>query len=320
MSFPVRHLAVNTVSAFLVLSGMMLACDSNPVERCTSLDSNPFLPHVNFDGSASSHTIQGWGARGVFSTQDATDLSMEVHSFDADVIAIDHAAPNSAQATLQVVSSGSTEIRVTVTNDCGDSVAKSFSVKAVQPLGRSGDMCTTRPSGQWHDFWPLSTGNWWQFRYEARVADAGGGFRRTGEAILRILSSHCRDSHWEYLATLSYDYVVFLNSQRDQTDKQTIYVDSLLIVEDELGELAIQGFGEVEQLKVRDLLAQRWHRNPDNQEIELFQEWASLDRAESRIILNLNRGPGTIALGVAYGTILQEGWFTLTDWSVASEL
>ena len=91
-------------------------------------------------------------------------------------------------------------------------------------------------------------------------------------------------------------------------------------MEDELGRLTLKGFGEVEQLKIRDVLVQRWHRDPAYTSLELLQVWPELDRAESRIVLEKGRGPSIISMGAQYADVLQDDWFRLIDWFVASEL
>lgn len=302
-----------------VLGMLLSGCGSDSSSDCTQLDPEPFLPFILFDGSEATANFQAWGARGVFTRLNASDLTMHIESLDPSVVSVDERSPKDAQATIRVRGTGTTQLRIVVQTDCGDEVEAFINVEAILPLGRVGSPCDGPPSGQWQDFWPMRVGNWWRFRYESREGDADGGLRRLGEMELRVHEASCEQDTWRYRLTADYAYVIFLNSDRDNTDQSIAFVDTVEVMENATGLLSIQGLSEVDQLRIRSLQVQRYFPIGTDAQFSQMQEWPELTRAESEVILQREAGPLRIALSVDIPPILQDGRFNVIDRFVASE-
>lgn len=317
-------------ATFLPISGYLLGlfsivvctlgCDTQKLSACTEIIATPFITPIVFDGSQLEIGLFGWGAYGVFSTEDTDLLTMKASVENEAVVQIDPREDSDAFLQLRVVGRGETLLSLSVTNECGDQVLVEVPVIAELPLGREKSMCEGNPSGLWVDYWPIEVGNNWLFRYEGRVAEADGGLRKMGTAHLTIVDSQCSDNLARYTAVVKYDYVIFLNSDFANTNKLVVYEDSLQIEENPVGRLSISGFTEVDQIRVRQMILSRYHRAGSEDPIIQEQIFTALDRTESTFVLSRYVGPIRISAGSQAGSSLQDIRMNLLDHFVASEL
>ncbi len=297
-----------------------LGCDTQKFSACTEIVATPFISPIVFDGSQLEISLFGWGAHGVFSTEDTDMLRMEASVKNEAVVRIDPREEADAFLQLRVIGRGETVLSLSVTNECGDQVLVDIPVIAELPLGRESSMCEGNPSGLWIDYWPLAVGNNWLFRYEGRVAESDGGLRKMGTAHLTIVDFQCSDNLALHTAVIKYDYVVFLNSDIAHTNERVVYEDSLRIEENPVGRLSISGFTEVEQIRVRQMVLNRYHLGDSEDQISQEQIFTALDRTESTFVLNRYVGPIRISAGSQAGSSLQDIRMNLLDHFVASEL
>jgi len=295
-------------------------CDSGKGVSCTAIDDDPFVSPIVFDGTQIEQSIFGWGAFGVFSAAEATDLRMDVSSSDDSVIEIAPRIETDAKVVLLLRDGGETSVTFAIENGCGERSSITVPVAAERPLGRVGTMCDSRPSGQWVDYWPLQVGNSWTFSYESRDADAEGGFRRMGSARLTVLSSSCESTQITHVLAVDYDYVIFLNSDRSNTDKHVVYTDSLSIHENEVGGLSISNFTEVDQIRVRAMLLDRYHVIGSPEVLDLHQDFPQIGTTESSFKLIRGVGPLRISASSAIGLITQDIRMNLLEHVVAGEI
>ena len=297
-----------------------LGCDTQKLSVCTEIVATPFISPIVFDGSQLEIGLFGWGAYGVFSTEDTDMLKMTASVGNDTVVQIDPREDSDAFLQLRVVGRGETVLSLSVTNECGDQVLVEVPVIAELPLGRQKSMCEGGPSGVWVDYWPIEVGNNWLFRYEGRVAESDGGLRKRGTARLTIVDSQCSDNLAQHTAVINYDYVIFLNSDFANTNERVVYEDSLHIEENPVGQLSISGFTEVDQIRVRQMILSRYHLATAEDPISQEQIFTALERTESIFVLNRYIGPARISAGSQAGSSLHDIRMNLLDHFVASEL
>ncbi len=297
-----------------------LGCDTQKFSACTEIVATPFISPIVFDGSQLEISLFGWGANGVFSTEDTGMLRMAASVENEAVVQIDPREDSDAFLQLRVIGRGETVLSLNVTNECGDQVLVEVPVIAELPLGRESSMCEGNPSGLWIDYWPLEVGNNWLFSYEGRVAGTEGGLRKMGRARMTIVDSHCSNNLALHTAIIEYDYVIFLNSDLAGTNQQIVYQDTLRIEENPVGQLSISGFTEVDQIRVRQMILNRYHPGDSEDPISQEQIFTALDRTESLFVLNKYIGPFRISAGSQAGGSLQDIRMNLLDHFVASEL
>ena len=309
-------------SAAIVLASVLFwqGCDTGSGVSCTAIDDNPFISPVVFDGSLIEQSFFGWGAFGIFVREEATDLRMSVEVSDDSVVDVAPRSDSDAKVVLQLRNGGETTVTFSVENGCGDESSVSVSVAAQRPLGRVDTLCSSRPSGQWIDYWPLQEGNSWTFNYESRDADADGGFRRMGSARLSVLSSSCESTHITHLLTVEYDYVIFLNSDRSNTNTHVVYTDSLSIRENAVGQLRVSSFTEVDQIRVREMIVDRYHPLGSPAQLDLHQDYPEIGISESSYLLIKGIGPLRITASSEIGLITQDIRMNLLEHVVASEI